>query len=168
MEKHCTGRLSTILSLGNAQLMSTMSNTEASAISSEVPLPTAVGRCPLRKAFGSIRAALTPTRTPAQAVGPFVSLSKFVVANDKIAEVKEAFRHRPHLVDGEPGFLRLEVFSPLDRPEEIWLITYCTDAESFTLWHHSHLYRESHKGIPKDLKLIPGETEIRHFEHICS
>jgi heme-degrading monooxygenase HmoA len=71
-------------------------------------------------------------------------------------------------VDGEPGFLRLEVFSPLDRPEEIWLITYWTDAESFTLWHQSHLYRESRKGIPKDLKLILGETEIRHFEHICS
>jgi hypothetical protein len=29
---------------------------------------------------------------------PFVSLSKFVVGNDKIAEVKQAFRQRPHLV----------------------------------------------------------------------
>jgi heme oxygenase (mycobilin-producing) len=72
------------------------------------------------------------------------------------------------LVDAQPGFVRMEVFSPLDRPEEIWLITYWADAESFKLWHRSHLYQESHKGIPKQLKLIPGETEIRHFEYICS
>lgn len=32
------------------------------------------------------------------------------------------------------------------------------------LWHHSHLYHESHKGIPKGLKRVPGETQIRRFE----
>lgn len=84
------------------------------------------------------------------------------------AEVKGAFRRRPHLVDDQPGFVRMEVFSPLERPEEIWLVTYWTDAESFQVWHHSHLYHQSHKGIPKGLKLVPGEQEIRHFEHICS
>jgi heme oxygenase (mycobilin-producing) len=104
----------------------------------------------------------------AKTASPFVSLSKFVVANDKMAEVKEAFRNRPHLVDEQPGFVQMEVFSPLDRPEEIWLVTYWTDAESFSLWHHSHLYQQSHKGIPKGLKLVAGETAIRHFEHICS
>ena len=98
----------------------------------------------------------------------FVALSKFVIANDKTAEVKAAFRARPHLVDGQPGFVRMEVFSPLDRREEIWLVTYWIDAESFKVWHHSHLYHESHKGIPKGLKLVPGEQQIRHFEHICS
>ena len=82
--------------------------------------------------------------------------------------MKEAFRHRPHLVDGQPGFVSMEVLSPLDRPEEIWLVTYWTDAESFKLWHHSHLYQQAHKGIPEGLKLVPGETEIRHFERICS
>ncbi len=98
----------------------------------------------------------------------FVSLSKFVIANDKTAEVKEAFRRRPHLVDDQPGFVRMEVLSPLDRPEEIWLVTYWIDAESFKLWHHSHLYHQSHKGIPKGLQLVPGETKVRDFERICS
>jgi heme-degrading monooxygenase HmoA len=128
-------------------------------------LPTG-GQCPFRKAVDSIRSAFT---SPSVKVpSPFVSLSKFVVANDKIAEVKEAFRHRPHLVDGQPGFVRMEVFSPLDRPEEIWLVTYWTDAESFRVWYQSHRYQQSHQGIPKGLKLVPGETEVRHFEHICS
>jgi heme-degrading monooxygenase HmoA len=142
-----------------------MFNIEAASSSAPVTVP-GNGRCPFRKALGTIRAVFTPTApsTPS----PFVSLSKFVVGNDKIAEVKEAFRQRPHLVDGQTGFVRMEVISPIDRPEEIWLITYWTDAESFRRWHRSHLYQESHKGIPKGLKLVPGQTEMRQFEHICS
>ena len=62
----------------------------------------------------------------------------------------------------------MEVFSPVDRPQEISLVTYWTGAESFKLWHHSHLCHQSHKGIPKGLKLVPGEQEIRDFEYICS
>ena len=97
-----------------------------------------------------------------------VALSKFVVANGMVADVKAAFRSRPHLVDGVPGFLRMEVLSPRDRPEEIWLLTYWSDPESYRAWHHSHLYHDSHKGIPKGLKLVPGETSIRELEHVCS
>ncbi len=121
--------------------------------------------CPFHKA--AIPSAVPP-RPAAEAVSGFVALSKFVIANDMVAEVKEAFRQRPHLVDDQPGFVRMEVFSPLDRLEEIWLVTYWTDAASFKVWHHSHLYHQSHKGIPKGLKLVPGEQQIRHLEHICS
>jgi hypothetical protein len=56
----------------------------------------AAGHCPFRKAIGSIPAAFTPMASKTHS--PFVSLSKFVVGNDKIAEVKQAFRQRPHLV----------------------------------------------------------------------
>jgi heme-degrading monooxygenase HmoA len=98
----------------------------------------------------------------------FVALSKFVVANHLTPEVKQAFLARPHLVDSAAGYLRMDVLSPVDRPEEIWLITYWTDEESFKKWHHSHMYHESHKGIPKGLKLVPAETEIRYFEHVAS
>jgi heme oxygenase (mycobilin-producing) len=142
-----------------------MFNLETASGSARIAAP-AVGHCPFRKAIGLIRAALTPAASKTRS--PFVSLSKFVVGNDKIAEVKEAFRQRPHLVDGQPGFVRMEVISPIDRPEEIWLITYWTGADSFRLWHRSHLYQESHKDIPRDLKLVPGQTEMRQFEHICS
>ena len=124
--------------------------------SPNVASPNVASGCPFHQREGT-----RPAST-------FVALSQFVIANDKTAEVKEAFRRRPHLVDAQPGFVRLEVFSPLDRPQEIWLVTYWTDAESFEVWHHSHLYHEAHKDIPKGLKLVPGETRIRHFEHVAS
>jgi heme-degrading monooxygenase HmoA len=108
------------------------------------------------------------TSEGAGAASGFVALSKFVVANDVTASVKAAFRHRPHLVDEAPGYLRMEVLSPSERPEEIWLVTFWTDEASFRAWHHSHLYHESHRGIPKGLKLVPGETEVRTFEHVAS
>lgn len=126
--------------------------------------PLAASHCPFHRAAIPDPGAGATT----QAAVTFVALSKFVIANGMTAEVKEAFRKRPHLVDDQPGFVRMEVFSPLDRPEEIWLVTFWSDAESFKVWHHSHLYHQSHKGIPKGLKLVPGEQEIRHFEHICS
>jgi heme oxygenase (mycobilin-producing) len=85
-----------------------------------------------------------------------------------VADVKEAFLNRPHLVDEEPDFLSLEVLNPFDRPEEIWLVTYWTDAENFRRWHHSHLYQQAHRGIPKGVKFVPGTMEIRHFERVCS
>jgi heme-degrading monooxygenase HmoA len=145
-----------------------MSNAESTPIlKPETPSPGASG-CPFHQAVGPGHSPSTPETTAAKVASAFVALSKFVIANDKTAEVKEAFRQRPHLVDNQPGFVRMEVFSPLDKPEEIWLVTYWTDAGSFKLWHHSHLYHESHQGIPQGLKLVPGAQEIRHFEHICS
>lgn len=98
----------------------------------------------------------------------FVALSKFTVANGMTAEVKEAFRNRPHLVDSADGYLRMDVISPTDKPEEIWLITYWSNQEAFKVWHKSHMYRDAHKGIPKGLKLVPDDTEIRYFEHVTA
>jgi heme-degrading monooxygenase HmoA len=83
-------------------------------------------------------------------------------------EVKEAFVNRPHLVDSAPGFVRMEVISPVDSPREIWLLTFWTDEESFRIWHRSHAYRDAHKGIPKGLKLVPKSAELRFFEHVSS
>ncbi len=99
---------------------------------------------------------------------PHVALSRFVVANGMEDAVKQAFLKRPHLVDNAVGFLRMDVLSPLDRPQEIWLITYWSDCASYDAWHHSHSYRDSHAGIPKGLKLVRGETQIRGFEHVSS
>jgi len=98
----------------------------------------------------------------------FVAISKFAVANGMTREVKDAFVARPHLVDSAEGFLRLDVLSPVESPDEIWLVTFWRDEASFKAWHKSHMYRDSHKGIPKGLKLDPNATEIRYFEHITS
>lgn len=98
----------------------------------------------------------------------FIAISKFIVANGMTSQVKAAFLARPHFVDSAPGFDHMEVISPVDTPDEIWLLTYWSDRPSFESWHASHHYRESHKGIPKGLKLVPKSTEIRYFEHIGS
>lgn len=98
----------------------------------------------------------------------FVALSRFTVANGMTAEVRQAFLDRPHLVDGAPGFLRMEVLTPLDKPEEFWLITWWSDEGSFQAWHGSHHHHDSHRGIPRGLRLVPGETQVRYLEQLCS
>jgi heme-degrading monooxygenase HmoA len=96
-----------------------------------------------------------------------VVLSKFRVANGLAEEVRKAFVARPRLVDDAPGFVRMEVLTPRERPEEFWLWTYWADEGSYRAWHHSHEYKQSHKGIPKGLKLVPQSAEIRFFEHVA-
>ncbi len=110
----------------------------------------------------------SPSDVETKGVSGLTVLSRFVIANGMTAEVKAAFCARPHLVDDAPGYRRMEVISPLDRPEEIWLLTFWTDEASFHAWHHSHQYHESHQRMPKGLKLVKGETSIRHFEHVSS
>lgn len=98
----------------------------------------------------------------------FVAISKFVVRNSMGEEVRQAFRDRPHLVDQAPGFQRMDVLSPLDNSEEFWLITHWDSEEAFRTWHRGHHYKDSHRGIPKGLKLLPSGTEVRHFTHVAS
>lgn len=97
----------------------------------------------------------------------FVAISRFTIANGMTDEVKEAFLRRPHLVDTAPGFVRMEVLNALDRDgAEFWLLTYWTDVTAFEEWHRNHRH-ESHVGIPKGLKLVPGSAEVRYFERVC-
>ena len=98
----------------------------------------------------------------------YIVVSKFRVANGMADAVAEAFRSRPRLVDSAPGFVRIEVLSPVEDESEFWLVTHWTDEASFRAWHQSHLYRDSHAGIPKGLKLDPSATEVRRFRHVAS
>jgi heme-degrading monooxygenase HmoA len=93
-----------------------------------------------------------------------VALSRFTIANGMAEEVRSAFQQRPHLVDDASGFLGMEVMSPVDNTAEIWLVTHWRDEQSYRAWHRGHDYHESHKGIPKGLKLVPKSTEIRLFQ----
>lgn len=58
----------------------------------------------------------------------------------------------------------MEVMSPLGNPAEIWLLTRWNDEPSYRNWHRGHEYHESHKGIPKGLKLVPGSAAVQLFE----
>ena len=93
-----------------------------------------------------------------------VALSRFTIANDMANEVRDAFRKRPHLVDGAPGFLGMEVMSPVGATAEIWLVTRWDDEQSYRNWHRGHEYHDSHKNIPKGLKLVRGSAEVRLFK----
>lgn len=118
-----------------------------------------------------LKAICLPTsvgRVSHELAKPFVTLSRFTVANGMIREVRQAFENRPHEVDGAPGFLRLQVLSPSDNPDEIWLFTFWEDEESFHAWHRSHQYKQAHQGIPKGLKLVPGKTSLMFLEQVAS
>lgn len=118
--------------------------------------------------------AAADLREPCTSQG-FVALSKFTVehgfdltGSTHISRVKQAFRDRPHLVENAPGFRNLEVFTPRENPNEIWLMTFWDDEASYSTWHKSHLYHESHKGIPKGIRLVPRSTKIEFFDHVSS
>ena len=96
----------------------------------------------------------------------FLALSKFKVRNGMEADVRAAFLARPHLVDRAEGFVRMDVVSPTGDDAEFWLLTWWRDEATFRAWHHSHLYRDAHSGIPRGLKLVPEATEILTFRHI--
>lgn len=94
----------------------------------------------------------------------FLSISRFAVANALDNAVRGAFQERPHLVDSAPGFIRMEVANPCGDDKEFWLLTWWEDAASFDLWHHSHAYHDSHRHIPKGLKLERGRTEMLRLQ----
>lgn len=98
----------------------------------------------------------------------FVAESRFTVANDLLGEVKEAFRNRPRLIEQVPGFIRLDVTSPIEQPEQICLTTFWEDELSFRRWHQSPDFRMAHGAIPKGLKLVPEQTKMSFYEFITS
>lgn len=93
-------------------------------------------------------------------------LSRFKVANDSAPAVREAFLHRPRLVDRVPGFLGIETFTDRADPSTFYLLTRWTDEPSFRAWHNSEAHHRSHRSIPKGVRLDPKFTEIIALERI--
>ena len=96
-----------------------------------------------------------------------LGMSRFKVSNGLEAEVKHAFLHRPHLVDHVPGFLGMETFTDQKDVTAFYLLTRWTDAESFHAWHRSPAHHQSHRGIPKGLKLDPSFTKITVLDRLA-
>jgi heme-degrading monooxygenase HmoA len=95
-------------------------------------------------------------------------ISRFRVANGMEADVARAFCERPHLVDEQPGFLGMEVFTGPQDPAVFHLVTRWTDAESFDEWHHGEQHRLSHQWMPKGLKLDPAFTQLQVLDRLAS
>ena len=96
-----------------------------------------------------------------------VVLSRFRVANGRQQDVQTAFTRRPHLVDTAPGFLGLETFVDDKDDAVFYLLTRWSDVESYHGWHRSASHRESHKLIPKGLKLDPTFTSVWQLRKVC-
>lgn len=96
----------------------------------------------------------------------FVAISRFTVANGMIDQVKDAFRNRPRYVDEIPGFIKMDVISPLDAPDEILLVTFWDSRDSYEAWHKSPDWRRSQQYMPKGMKVVPGSTSITFYEHV--
>lgn len=93
-------------------------------------------------------------------------MSRFRVVNGMEGDVERAFRERPHLVDGAPGFLGLETLVDEQDRCVFYLITRWSDIESFRSWHGGAAHRESHKFIPRGLRLDATYTRVWHLRKI--
>ncbi len=95
-----------------------------------------------------------------------LAISRFRVANGMEAEVRDAFVHRPHMVDSVPGFLGMETFTGREDPTVFYLVTRWRDSSSFQRWHHSSAHQQSHRFIPKGLKLDSTYTQLLELDRI--
>ncbi|TVO52317.1 hypothetical protein FHP91_17975 [Denitromonas halophila] len=55
----------------------------------------------------------------------------------------------------------------MGEPAEFWLMTWWDDEATFDAWHHSHAFKDAHKGMPPGLRLKPGENHITRFERVA-
>jgi diguanylate cyclase (GGDEF)-like protein len=95
-------------------------------------------------------------------------MSRFRIANGMQAAVAEAFAHRPGLVDRQPGFLGLEVYTDAADDALFYLVTRWTDRPSFEAWHHSKAHHESHRGMPRGMKLDKAFTKLFVMNRMAS
>jgi signal transduction histidine kinase len=94
------------------------------------------------------------------------ALSRFKVANGTEAAVRQAFLDRPRLVDSMPGFLGLETYTDARDPSLFYLATRWSDVDSFRAWHRSEAHHQSHRGIPRGLRLDASFTELVVMDRI--
>lgn len=87
-------------------------------------------------------------------------ISRFRVSNGLKEEVRQAFINRPGLVEKAPGFCGLEVLTDVSDSAVFMLLTRWTDQESYQSWHRSNAHHQSHKFIPKGLKLDAAFTSL--------
>jgi len=90
----------------------------------------------------------------------FVAMSRFRVQEGQEGRVANAFRARPHRVDDQPGFVRMEVLRPEAPPNEFWLVTVWQDRASFESGH-SHDLAGSHQELPRGVKVEAGSCRLQ-------
>jgi diguanylate cyclase (GGDEF)-like protein len=87
-------------------------------------------------------------------------ISRFRVRNGLEDAVRDAFLHRPRLVEHVAGFCGLDILTDAADPSVFLLLTRWTDSESFRVWHRSEAHHQSHGLIPHGLKLDASFTSL--------
>lgn len=79
----------------------------------------------------------------------FVAHSEIRVPADGVPDLLAAFRDRLGEVDAWPGFVDLEIWQDVRDVERFVMVSWWSDAESFSDYMRSQDHRRSHDRIPK-------------------
>ena len=69
------------------------------------------------------------------------------------------FRNRARAIDGQPGFLGVEVFCPRIVGEAYMIVSHWDSEENFTAWTKSEAFIEGHKRAFADMKAFKDRGE---------
>ena len=75
-----------------------------------------------------------------------------------------ALERRSHLVDGFPGFQRLEVLSPARADGDWVLATWWETRDDLRRWLRSSEHRETHERTPDPLRPFLREARVEVYE----
>ncbi len=111
----------------------------------------------------------------------FVVTNRIPVAAGHEAAFEERFRHRAHLIDRSPGFIKNQVLRPVTRRynfqtgqyEETGeqgyylVVTYWQTEEDFWNWTRSDSFREAHRNRPP-AEMFAGPNVLELHEVVLS
>lgn len=95
-----------------------------------------------------------------------LAVSRFRVREGFEEATLHAFQHRPHVVEGWPGFLGMEVFTDGADCRCFSLVTRWTAEETFRAWHRSDSHNAAHALLPPGLKLDGAFTKLTILERL--
>jgi heme-degrading monooxygenase HmoA len=92
----------------------------------------------------------------------FVITSEVTIGSDDADLLASAFQDRVRLVEGAPGFRRIEVWRDIARPGVFQMVSWWHTAEDFRAYMRSEEHRCSHARIP-GAPHKPRGTGVRRY-----
>lgn len=92
--------------------------------------------------------------------------NRIQVAKGHEADFEKRFKGRAGLVEGMPGFVRLEILRPI-KSDYYVVITYWYDEGSFRAWTESAEFQEAHRNRPPS-EIFAGPNVFEMHEVIES
>ena len=94
-----------------------------------------------------------------------LALSRVAFPRPELGELfVAALQDRSHLVDGFPGFHRLEVLSPARADGDYVLATWWETRDDLRNWLRSHEHSETHARTPEELAPYLRSAKVEVFE----